>query len=409
MILSLEHNPDGTLTLSYVVTPDDHSYEAVVTPGTCETDGYTTYTCACGHSYVGDEVPAGHNYVNGKCIACGAIDSNESEPDVITVPAVIGKSFTLSFEDEILVNFYYEVSDMTYVEEQGMMVFDTYPEQVDIDLADDIYIGSAYVESSGYFVNTTTGIAAKSMGDSRYYAAYVQLSDETYVYSAIYEYSPKKYAMNMLAKSATSDKQKALCVAMLNYGAAAQNHFGYNTDSLMNAELTDEQQSMVMAYDSSLFTGAVVASGNKIGNFAATDTGFTKKTATVSFEGAFAINYYFTPSAAVSGEMKLYYWTSAGYAATTALTTDNATGSITMVAGSDGRYWGQISGIAAKALDDTYYVAAVYTDAEGNSYCTGVIAYSLSKYCMNNASGTMGELAQATAMYGYYAKHFFNS
>ncbi len=484
VILSLEHNSDGTLTLSYVVAPNDHSYEAVITPATCETDGYTTYTCACGdsyvadyvaatghsyeaivtaptctedgyttytcacgdsyvadevaatghhykavitvptcteggyttytcfdceHSYVGDEVPAVHNFVNGKCIACGAIDSNESEFDVIETPTIIGKSFTLSFEDEILVNFYYEVSDMTYVVEQGMMVFDTHPTLIDIGRADDIYIGSAYAESSGYYMNTTTGIAAKDMGDSRYYAAYVQLSDETYVYSAIYEYSPKKYAMNMLAKSTTSDKQKALCVAMLNYGAAAQSYFGYNTDALMNAELTAEHQALVTAYDASLFTGAVAASGNKTGNFAATDTGYSKKTATVSFEGAFAINYYFTPSATVSGEMKLYYWTPAGYAATTALTADNATGSITMVAGTDGRYWGQISGIAAKALDDTYYVAAVYTDAEGNSYCTGVIAYSLSKYCMNNASGTMGELAQATAMYGYYAKLFFTA
>jgi len=36
-----------------------HSYSAQVTPPTADTDGYTTYTCAvCGHSYVGDTVPA---------------------------------------------------------------------------------------------------------------------------------------------------------------------------------------------------------------------------------------------------------------------------------------------------------------------------------------------------------------
>jgi hypothetical protein len=55
-------------------------------------------------------------------------------------------------------------------------------------------------------------------------------------------------------------------------------------------------------------------------------------------------------------------------------------------------------------------VAGVYTDAEGNTYCTGVIAYSLSKYCMNNAKPgkTMQELASATAMYGYYANAYFS-
>ena len=40
-----------------------HSHEAVVTAPTCTQDGYTTYTCSCGDSYVADEVAAtGHNY-----------------------------------------------------------------------------------------------------------------------------------------------------------------------------------------------------------------------------------------------------------------------------------------------------------------------------------------------------------
>jgi len=42
----------------------DHSYRGVVTAPTCTTGGYTTYTCqrtGCGHTYVGDAVPAkGH-------------------------------------------------------------------------------------------------------------------------------------------------------------------------------------------------------------------------------------------------------------------------------------------------------------------------------------------------------------
>ncbi|MBQ9945453.1 MAG: leucine-rich repeat domain-containing protein, partial [Clostridia bacterium] len=43
---------------------EDHSYNAVVTPPTCTANGYTTYTCECGDSYVADEVVAeGHKYV----------------------------------------------------------------------------------------------------------------------------------------------------------------------------------------------------------------------------------------------------------------------------------------------------------------------------------------------------------
>ena len=409
IVFTLVENQDGSLTLSYVAA-HVHVYDAVVTAPTCTEGGYTTYTCSCGDSYVADQVPAtGHSFADGTCTGCGASDTNESEPDTIVAPTLTGKSFTLSFEDEILVNFYYVISDTTNVVEQGMLVFNTNPATADISEAADVYAGSTYVPANGRYLNTTTGIPAKMMGDSRYYAAYAKLSNGSYVYSALHEYSPKKYAMNMLGKSTTSDKQKALCVAMLNYGAAAQSYFGYNTDNLMNAELTDAQRALVIDYDASLFTGAVAASAGKIGQFAATSTGFQKKSATVSFEGAFSINYYFTPDVAVSGDMTLYYWFPEDYATAATLTVQNASGSMTMVPGSDGRYWGQVSGIPAKMLDETYYVAAVYTDAEGNTCCTGVIAYSLSKYCMNNASGAMGELAQNTAMYGYYAKLFFTA
>ncbi|MBO7196342.1 MAG: hypothetical protein J6V80_03315 [Clostridia bacterium] len=45
----------------------EHQYEAVVTAPTCTDDGYTTYTCNCGHSYVGNEVASsGHNIVDMK-------------------------------------------------------------------------------------------------------------------------------------------------------------------------------------------------------------------------------------------------------------------------------------------------------------------------------------------------------
>jgi hypothetical protein len=195
---------------------------------------------------------------------------------------------------------------------------------------------------------------------------------------------------------------------MLNYGAAAQTYFGYNTDNLMNAELTAEQKALNIPYDETLFKNSVAADPAKIGAFSATSSGFSKKSATVSFEGAFCVNYYFTPSAAVNGDMTLYIWTPEAYAAATTLTAENAT-VVPMVAGTDGRYFGQVEGIAAKRLDETYYVAGVYTDANGNTYCTGIIAYSLSKYCINNAKPgkEMQELASATAMYGYYAKLYF--
>ncbi len=54
-----------------------HSYKSTVTEPTCTAAGYTTYTCSCGESYKDNYTNAlGHNYKNGKCIRCGAVDSN---------------------------------------------------------------------------------------------------------------------------------------------------------------------------------------------------------------------------------------------------------------------------------------------------------------------------------------------
>ena len=341
---------------------------------------------------------------SGRCDICDGL--MESAKPVMTV-----KGFSLSFEDEIQVNIYYSVADVTYIVEQGVLVFYSEPGTVDFGMADAVYNEPVANSAGAYYGVSTAGIAAKEMGDTRYYVAYAKLDDGTYVYSNICGYSPKQYAMNMLGKSTTSDKQKVLCVAMLNFGAAAQEYFGYKTDDLMNAELTDEQKALVIPYDKTLFTGAVEADASKVGAFAATASGFAEMGATVSLEGAFSVNYYITPSATVDRDLTLYIWTPEAYAAADILTAENASQTVSMTICGQGSYWGQVKNIAAKGLDDTYYVAGVYTDDSGNTYCTGVIAYSLSKYCINKAVDgcNMQQLAGATAMYGYYAKQYFTN
>jgi len=75
--------PDGASAVNVVMwTGDDsnafyilnlpHDYESKVTPPNCTEQGYTTYTCACGDSYVDDYVDAlEHDYSAGWCTVCG--------------------------------------------------------------------------------------------------------------------------------------------------------------------------------------------------------------------------------------------------------------------------------------------------------------------------------------------------
>ena len=75
----------GEITVPQTVIPaSGHDYETVVTAPTCTTPGYTTYTCACGYTYVADEVNAlGHtngdatveNEVAVTCTAEGSYDT----------------------------------------------------------------------------------------------------------------------------------------------------------------------------------------------------------------------------------------------------------------------------------------------------------------------------------------------
>ena len=54
---------DDATTEQEVVPALGHSYNPVVTSPTCTEGGYTTYSCACGDTYVSDETSAtGHDY-----------------------------------------------------------------------------------------------------------------------------------------------------------------------------------------------------------------------------------------------------------------------------------------------------------------------------------------------------------
>ena len=87
---------------SYVDTYVDalgHSYKSVVTPASCTSAGYTTYTCSvCQDTYKGDNVSAlGHNYVNGVCTRCSATDPDyhaHNYTGVVTAPTCTEKGYT---------------------------------------------------------------------------------------------------------------------------------------------------------------------------------------------------------------------------------------------------------------------------------------------------------------------------
>ena len=308
---------------------------------------------------------------------------------------------SLSFEDQIQYNVYFTLEDLelTDVAQMGLI---TFPERLeDGTIGDALEVFSGYLANEGVFMAHTDGIPAKNLGDVVYMKAFAQLTDGTYIYSEIAGYNAVAYANTVL--SGSDESAKALVVAMLNYGAAAQVQFSYNTDSLMNASLTEEQLALVDAYDESMVDAVVKADSSKVGLFVH-NGGYTKVYPTVSFEGAFAINYYFATANTPDSAPTFYYWDAETYANATELTAENATGTMDMVLDGD-QWYGTVAGIAAKEIDQTYYTAGVYYVGD-TAYYSPVVSYSLGNYCETLAAQD-NAFGAATAVYGYYAKAYF--
>ena len=96
--LGTSSHPISKLKLKYLQVMESghiHSYEAVVSAPTCTEQGYTTYTCTCGASYVDNYVDvAWHDNVDNFCSMCGCamvrVTRDEITPSVGTVNSLDG-------------------------------------------------------------------------------------------------------------------------------------------------------------------------------------------------------------------------------------------------------------------------------------------------------------------------------
>ena len=322
------------------------------------------------------------------------------------IPTLELKYPTLLLEDEIIMSVYFTMDQEVDLNKVGLLTWNSQPTNISYATADAVIPGAVFNSNGLYSVNTGA-IPAKNLGDTIYFCIYVQMDNGSYVYGKQVQYSPRQFAYSQLSSNASAET-KSLMVAMLNYGAQAQVYFDYKTSALVNQDLTSEQKALVKAYDSTMMDRIDLPDTSKTGPYAATG-GFDSKYPTVSLEGAFAINYYFTTSYVPDANVMLFYWTEADYQAAATLSPANATGKISL----DGTnvFTGIVEGIPAQDLDDTIYVVAGYRSG-GVSYCTGVLPYSIGAFCVSQASSGGEEikpLASTIAVYGYYAKAYFAS
>ena len=388
-----------------IIAPLGHDLATTVKNPTCVSAGMKTIGCTrCTYS-INEPISAlGHSYNSGKCTTCGAADP--SYTPAVTKPTLTLKSPTLEFKDMICIVAFYTAENTQNVVEMGMITYDEKVTTLSVDTADHVIPGASYDAASGRYYSSSQGLHAKYLADTVYLAIYAKLSDGSYAYSKLAPYSAITYANSQL-KNSTNTALKQLVVAMLNYGAEAQLYFGHNTGSLANAALTADQKLLPESYRADMVGSVPAASAAKQGIFA-NNSGFSSRKPAISFEGAFCINYFFTPKYAPTNGITLYYWNEADYNAADVLTAANATGKIKLEGSGTGEYRGDITGISAKNLSGAVYVAAAYKNGS-TVWTSGVLGYSIGAYCSSQATkgGSIAALAKATAVYGYHAKQYF--
>ena len=131
--------------------------------------------------------------------------------------------YSISLNGDVAINYYMTLPAAVAADETAYMLFTMADgEQIQVPVTEEQKVT---VNGDTYY-KFTASVAAKEMTDD-VKAQFIYAGGETEVYT----YSVKQYADTILAGE-YQDELKALVSAMLQYGAYAQLHFGYNTGKL---------------------------------------------------------------------------------------------------------------------------------------------------------------------------------
>ena len=255
---------------------------------------------------------------------------------------------------------------------------------------------SSYTEKDGCHVYTFRGITAMEMSSAVTATLYATKngalsSSETVSYSVL------TYATNQLQKSADT-KLHTLLVDLLNYGAAAQTYWHYNTANLANANLTEEQQKLATQ------TAPTLESCKALTKHDGAAVHF--KSASLSLKEKVTINYYLDLTE-YNGDVNdlqvvISYTDTDG-----SLKTATVDGSA--ISNRNGSYVASFSALNAIQMR-TLCTAEVYDKTAGERV-SDTVTYSIESYAASKANDTDASLialVNAMMTYGDAANAFFN-
>ena len=95
--------------------------------------------------------------------------------------------------------------------------------------------------NGSYYAFTYENFAAREIASEINATLYAEDAEGNVYYGPTISYSLRQYAENQIRNATVAEEFKTMMVDFLNYGAAAQTHFGYNTSDLANSGLTEDE------------------------------------------------------------------------------------------------------------------------------------------------------------------------
>ena len=163
--------------------------------------------------------------------------ADETETEEVVEPSLNIYKKNISYASEIYIMYAvsYEGIDVT-TNPVKMLFYNSVQDEYTTTTASYVALSQGSVTIGGVScqIFASKGLAAKQMTDDIYARAYVEIGEET-IYSDVVKYSVLEYYYEIKEAGTVSTNILNLLEAMVNYGAAAQINFNYNTDKLANA------------------------------------------------------------------------------------------------------------------------------------------------------------------------------
>lgn len=355
-------------------------------------------------------------------IVLNFIDDTVTLPEMQeTVTAeIVRKGQTLEYKNVIFVKVIYDLvnvdlSEVDIQTDAGMLCWTEEEflalESVEFD-EEHALVGLEQYSGTDYYYGKSEGIYTRYLADETYYVGYVKLADGTYIYSEPKFYGPTTYAYNMINKDSSSEQTKELCVALLNYIAAAQSYFYSDTleEELANAELSEEQKQLDWNIQTLNFNLAPEISDEQ--KVEQDTTVFQRMGKTLRFQEMISlVSIYQIEDSYIdeAEECGTIFWTAEEFAKLSGQPSLDNYGNGQKVEietyGSTNMWCSVAPAVAAKDMADTcYYILGYVKHSDGTVSYSGVDSYSFEQYIYNTTTGTTASekmMAFAQRLYVY--------